>query len=357
MHSPSDSKLGGNIGFPMGLLRHGRIPNRSIEMKMKSSRRLGFTLVELLVVIAIIGILVALLLPAIQAARESARRIQCTNNMKQIGLAIMNYESNKREMPPARTPNVFLQNPKKGLCPGTGVTATPTNGLPTHYVLSFILPYMEQQALYDLIDFKKNWDNGVPGPVRPNARVVEVEIPDYLCPSAPPRPGRYAADYITLVDIPENDATHWVGYCTLQTSGQIKQSRAIETLEGLLTDVGPRRVRDATDGLSKTFMMFECGGRPIEFLMGQDKGENLNDMHWRWADHEAYGIWKPDAECGLSTVMNCSNFDNPYSFHPGGCIVAFGDGSTDFITENIDIESWVSLFTCAAEDQPTDSNN
>jgi prepilin-type N-terminal cleavage/methylation domain-containing protein len=332
----------------------GAASRAALFRRPRLGRPTGFTLVELLVVIAIIGILVALLLPAIQAAREAARRIQCTNNMKQIGLAILNYESNKKEMPPARTPNVPLSTPKKGLCPGTGIPAIPDNGQPEHYVLSFILPYMEQQALYDLIDFKKDWDNGVPNPTgpRPNLRVTEVEIPDYLCPSAPPRPNRYAADYITLVDIPDNDATHWVGYCTLQTAGQVKQSRPIESLEGLLTDTGPRRIRDATDGLSKSFMFFECGGRPIEFLMGQDKGEPspISTMHWRWADHEAYGIWKPDAECGLSTVMNCTNFDNPYSFHPGGCIVAFGDGSTDFITENIEVDAWVSLFTCAAAD-------
>jgi hypothetical protein len=186
--------------------------------------------------------------------------------------------------------------------------------------------------------------------VKPNARVVEVDIPDYLCPSAPARPRRYAADYLTLVDIPENDATHWVGYCTLQSSGQVKQPRTIEVLEGLLTDTGPRKVREVSDGLSKTFMFFECGGRPIEYLKGQEKGDNLASMKWQWADHEAYGIWKPDAECGLSSVMNCTNFDNPYSFHSGGIVIAFGDGSTDFITENIEVDTWVSLFTAAADD-------
>src|SRR5689334_12106008 len=123
----------------------------------------GFTLVELLVVIAIIGILVALLLPAIQAAREAARRIQCTNKLKQIGLAFLNYESAKKQLPLAYTPNyngqIFL-----GPCPGNPVNGNASNGKPNHFVLTFILPYLEEQALYDQIDITtttpklQNWD-------------------------------------------------------------------------------------------------------------------------------------------------------------------------------------------------------
>src|SRR3954470_21835385 len=113
-------------------------------MRAKRSRLLGFTLVELLVVIAIIGILVALLLPAIQAAREAARRTQCTNKMKQIGLAILNYESAKKLLPLAYTPN-FTGAQTYGPCNGsaapTTTTTNPTNGLHDHFVLTFILPY------------------------------------------------------------------------------------------------------------------------------------------------------------------------------------------------------------------------
>src|SRR3954465_12615559 len=109
----------------------------------------GFTLVELLVVIAIIGILVALLLPAIQAAREAARRVQCTNKLKQIGLAFLNYESAKKQLPLAYTPN-FTGNIGKGPCPGVAAAGSgnPPNGKPHHFVLTFILPYLEEQALY-----------------------------------------------------------------------------------------------------------------------------------------------------------------------------------------------------------------
>jgi prepilin-type N-terminal cleavage/methylation domain-containing protein len=327
-------------------------------MNMNQRRQLGFTLVELLVVIAIIGILVALLLPAIQAAREAARRIQCTNNMKQIGLAILNFETAKRKLPKSFTPNcrpglITCVTPKSGPCTSPSGGKTPTSdGLSAHHLLTFILPYMEQQPLYDSIEFDYDWSDNHPShPAPQNLKRVSVEIPDYLCPSAPVRPGRYAADYVTLVDIPETDATNWVGYCTLQSSGQAKQSRTIESLEGMITNDG-KSLRKMTDGLSKTFMFFECGGRPNEYFRSEDRGEPdpLSQMHWQWADANAYGIWKPDAECGLSTVMNCTNWDNIYSFHPGGAVFLFGDGACDFVSENIDVDPFVSLFTAAAGD-------
>jgi prepilin-type N-terminal cleavage/methylation domain-containing protein len=125
------------------------------EAKKPASR---FTLVELLVVIAIIGVLVGLFLPAVRSARGPARRMSCSNNLKQIGLALLNYENDHGCLPPAYT--------------------TDAEGRPLHSWRSLILPYIEQQALYNLIDFSKPWDAPENQPVRDQV----AAIPTYSCP-------------------------------------------------------------------------------------------------------------------------------------------------------------------------------
>ena len=308
-----------------------------------SRRRRGFTLVELLVVIAIIGILVALLLPAIQAAREAARRTQCTNRIKQIGLAVLNYESAKKTLPLAYTPN-YTGGIYHGPCPlGTAVTGNPSNNLKNHNVISFILPYMEQQSLYDQIDFKYDWNSAVGAVGRtPNATVVKVDIPDLICPTAPTRPDAYASDYALCTAILEGP------YCTQEAAGLATTKRSKDKLHGLLDDV-PVQLRKVTDGLSKTFMFFEDSARPLTYQKGAEvTGATTGSQ---WADPKQYFVWG-NSSCGLTSVMNCTNDNEIYSFHPGGCIFVFGDGSAAFITDSLDFETFVSLFTRAADDVP-----
>jgi prepilin-type N-terminal cleavage/methylation domain-containing protein/prepilin-type processing-associated H-X9-DG protein len=323
----------------------------------KHRRSHGFTLVELLVVIAIIGILVALLLPAIQAAREAARRMQCTNKMKQIGLAILNYESAKKKLPLAYTP-YFNGGPYSGTCKSSSRAASlPTDTTPHHYILSYILPYMEYQSVYDRIDFTMNWNAVAPSPRTgiTNNAATAIDIADFICPTAPSRPGYYAADYFvcTVVlpfPIPPNLP---LGYCDLETQNLVKQPRGLDKLDGMITD-HPNSVKKVTDGLSKTFMFFECAGRPNEMLRGQDKGIPGNggggSMHWRWADDAAYGTWSPDDQCGVSSVMNCTNWDDVYSFHSGGANFLMGDGSVSFLAEDMTPDTFITLFTRSAED-------
>jgi len=333
-------------------------------MQTTHARRVGFTLVELLVVIAIIGILVALLLPAIQAAREAARRTSCTNNMKQLGLAVLNYESAKRALPYAYTPN-FTGAQDTGMCGTAGSVSNPSNGQFHHFVLSFILPYMEQQSVYDKIDFKKAWyDNTTNSKGTTNLAATAVDIPDFICPSAPTRPGKYSTDYFTLVDIDEDN------YCSDIEGGPAltKQKRARDKLAGMMTDV-PQPVRKVSDGLSKTFMLFESAGRPLNFIKGAPQPDmpstsrsssnpttptvTIPHRDTQWADDRVYGLWGnpfDPAKCPITVVMNCDNFSEIYSFHSGGAQFLMGDGSVSYLSEDLNIDAFISLFTAAADD-------
>jgi prepilin-type N-terminal cleavage/methylation domain-containing protein/prepilin-type processing-associated H-X9-DG protein len=329
---------------------------------IRTKFRGAFTLVELLVVIAIIGILVALLLPAIQAAREAARRIQCTNNMKQIGLAIINYESARKELPLAYTPN-YGGTQYGGPCTGAGTAfRNPSNGLAEHFVLTFILPYIEQQALFDRINLDLDWHSTANnGKGTTNRAATEVDIVDYLCPSTEYRSGKYTTDYFALVDISDSD------YCQDIEGGPMltKQRRDRQRLAGMLQDVS-MPLRKVSDGLSKTFLFFESAGRPNLYNrnrtitgemqpINRGSGTDIPHRDTRWADDRVYALWGnvfDPTVCPVTSIMNCDNYSEIYSFHAGGANFLFGDGSVDYLTEDMNIDTFISLFTAAADDIP-----
>jgi prepilin-type N-terminal cleavage/methylation domain-containing protein len=327
--------------------RGGRPVAGVCQMRARERCRVGFTLVELLVVIAIIGVLVALLIPAVQASREAGRRNQCINNQKQIALAVLSYETNRGKLPPAFTPNDTSAQPF-GSCEGDQVPATskknPSNGLARHFLLTFILPYLERQAIHDKISFEVDYNNGA------NKPATEVDIREFLCPSADSRKGVFATDYTVLVDIDN------ANYCKfVEAAGLVTKKRPVHKLAGMLRDL-PLPSSSVRDGLSQTFMLFESAGKPFHYVQGVlTTGGAPDKKEYQWASDQAHDIWgrvAGDAECGITTVMNCDNAREVYSFHPGGAVFAFGDGSADFVSEAIDVDTFISLFTAAALDVP-----
>ncbi len=280
--------------------------------------RTAFTLVELLVVITIIGILIALLLPAVQAAREAARRMKCTNNFKQIGLGILGYESTFGVFPPPFT-RTYREN---------GVDQV----YKKHNMLTFILPFIEQQAIHDKYVWEQHWSNGA------NYDATKNDIDVFVCPSAPA--GRkWITDYAT------NEKVYL--HNQLVDNGHVADRSNWHNLFQPFSE-GPTSTADVRDGLSNTFMLFEDAGRPQLWVDGRlETGTASGD---RWASDEVEYHIHDVCPAGGSQMMNCNNSNETYSFHSGGCNHLYGDGSVHFVVETIDAETYVSLFTRAGHD-------
>src|SRR6478672_3661141 len=349
-------------------------------MNWNRSQKRGFTLVELLVVIAIIGILVALLLPAIQAAREAARRSQCVNKMKQLGLAVLNYESARKVLPYGSTPS-YTGAWKTGSCPGVATTPPASNQLRHHSLFSYILPYIEEQATYDQIKFNFDWSSSATNPSTGKKYVdaFSRDIESFLCPSTENRPNTFTTDYNFISRIDQDE------YCS-KIDGTAASKRPVDKLLGMLTDT-QNSIRKVSDGMSKTIMFVESAGRPNHYVTGKTlknlmweedatlkqpgAGDGLTDYQWGDGGIAADGsdglyiVWNRTtspklpgtivANCPMNTaVMNCDNYKGVYSFHTGGSNVALGDGSVAFVKEDVAADTFVSLITRAAADQTGD---
>jgi type II secretory pathway pseudopilin PulG len=301
-------------------------------------------------VIAIIGILVALLLPAIQAAREAARRSQCSNNLKQMTLATLNYENAKQELPPIY---VYIDDDQNK---------------PKHGFHVYILPYMEYQGLADQYRDNLRWFD------EPNKTLALTNIPEFVCPTAPapserPNAGSTApiggyADYgingrlspqsrCTLLASGTKDRPDWSG---LFTGGEAFSTGnwAVDcpsdppgSQKPLPKQTGKTYLRLATDGLSHTIMFSPDAGRPFNFEDGQLLPGVAGGSQWADPAHE---WWSHDLCRGATSIMNCNNRDENYSFHIGGGMYSLADGSVQFISDNIDLDPMISLVTRSGDD-------
>ncbi|MFO0956750.1 MAG: DUF1559 domain-containing protein [Isosphaeraceae bacterium] len=313
--------------------------------------RPGFTLIELLVVIAIIGVLIALLLPAVQQAREAARRIQCTNNLKQLGIAIHGFHDTNGNLPSSDRPGA-------------------STNLPRIAALTFMMPYIEQKILYDA--YNQSWNWSAPD----NATVVLSKVGTLLCPSVPRASTRLDGDpqppstwTATIAAVTDYSPTIGVDD-RLVAAGLVNASGS-----GMLPKNTKSRLADVTDGLSNTVAFAESGGRP--FVHRKGKGD-LGDSSTRRVNG---GGWcRPASDFSLDgsslggtaipgpCPINCTNgedigqvgFPYPYygsegtsevfAFHPGGANILMGDGSVRFIKESVSMRIFAGLVTRGASE-------
>ncbi len=318
-------------------------------MRRERNAQDGFTLVELLVVIAIIGILVALLLPAVQAAREAARRTQCLSQMKQLSLATLNYEATYRELPPAYTDGADK----------------------SHNVIAFLLPFIEETALADQYDFEQDWNDkfdpranrgSAPSDVVYNNDLGKTPIGMLRCPTTPlseiPNPSDYS--------IAQKWQTNSVSAMQV-----LRRQRKLSARTNWYSLLGSRyengklktnKLRHAVDGLSKSFMWFEDAGRPLRYHKRLQVGDSVSGAGWNdpdaWFDvgHAPRAADVRDHGGCSNLLINCFNNNEIYSFHVGGSVFTFGDGSARLISETVSPDSFASMFTFAEEDLVTDTD-
>lgn len=308
-----------------------------------SSRKRAFTLIELLVVIAIIAILIALLLPAVQQAREAARRTQCRNNLKQIGLALHNYYDTYSRLPITQ----YESQPA-----GNYLTLTTWS--------RSLLPQL------DLVTVTNNWKETGNFSVAPNATLNKTPIAVYKCPSSPaPAVGTWNADGQQLFDA-DSSGKYSGGICEYSASSNT-QIASDPTLSGTgmmdydKTKEVSKQFRDITDGLSNTLMIGEvCGGAALYKTNKQVDGtltQKLRFHNWAAQNRISFRNYNADGTAGGRGLINCfggAGGSNLFSWHSGGAQVAMGDGSSRFLSENIDFVTMCRLVMCQDGQVPGD---
>ena len=284
----------------------------------------GFTLVELLVVIAIIGILVALLMPAVQFARESARRAACANNMRQIGQALHLHHDSMKHLPPGALDSATLNDAYRRYNVPAGVE---------HGWAIFLMPYMEQIQLWDKYHLDADWRDPV------NRVPREVIVETFICPSSPEGRRTRTFTHATFGQV-KAGATDY-GVCNgidgapLFALGLIDAETNANRV-GMMRVNQLQRFNDCKDGLTNTFWIVEDAARPQLYRTGRKRIQGTVGGAG-WADRENEFIVHGFSNNGVTSTgpcpLNCTNANEIYGFHPQGAHVVMGDASVRILPQ------------------------
>lgn len=331
-------------------------------MPMPATRRRpqqGFSLLELLVVIAIVGVIAALTMAAVQSARETARRMACGNNLRQIGLALHAHESARRHVPAWRKEFSWAEYPKD---PPNPHFSTVNAGRTTLGALGQLLPYLEEGRLAALFDMTRGLADPInlppPFPGGRNTPTCFSPVPLFVCPSTPAgMPSDYGAVYgvigypaATPLVLPRTDYAPLRGlHPSLAVCAGLPSEFTHNAMLGTTDYVNRRtvRFREISDGLSRTLAFVEEAGRQRRFFLGRPLGDSAPGgatvLHafygdWNIARHVRglSGASDSDPQQAGCAAVNVLNDDNPYAFHPGGVEAVMGDGSVRFMAESVD---------------------
>jgi prepilin-type N-terminal cleavage/methylation domain-containing protein/prepilin-type processing-associated H-X9-DG protein len=304
-----------------------------VGMRTRLNRRVGFTLIELLVVIAIIGVLIALLLPAVQKIRESAKRLSCQNNLKQIGLGMLNFESGQGGLPPSATTGM-----------GAGAPYYPYQ----HAWSAALLPYIEQTASFNLYHYDANWNDEI------NYEAIRTYLKLFNCPSTPEQPRidttvsaePIAGDYHAVNAIKDFVGINCFGLTHITNHDDPR------LVGGMMRDK-VTRIAEITDGTSNTILVAEDAGRPQWYnadrqifipIPAPPNGQaGWADPNGPFSIDGSYPSGQVPGPCSI----NCSNNSEVYSFHPVGANVVFADGSVHFLNSDMNLCVLASLTTRA----------